>query len=210
MITVYVWPPALSNIPSQDKIADLLEDVGEYERSVGHSSLLLERKGMKPEYLSFWPKPEKKEIALLLQASFFVGAKFSNSYAEDQRKMRPGKNSGMSARSVQIAGLNEGKVSDCIKKMKGKKVRYNLYVQNCSTLVAHALETGADKGFFNNIQRKFSQIGTALDAAAGLRMADSQRIQKYFSNSQTLFATPSAIGVQTPVAIWEYASRLAQ
>lgn len=217
MITVYVWPPALTGF-SNDITDAYFEKVGEFERSVGHSSLQIDLNNGEREYLSFWPAPEKKEIRLLIRAMLPIKAKCSDSYEYDRAAMRPSNEVGMSAKVVRISGLNEIKMCDFISKVKSEvkteKRSYNLYYQNCSTLVAQALQIGADKGFMDNMKSYASHIGRAADFASTIAMMyrglmpTEQKRTEHFSSLRSIYSSSAAIGLQTPVSVLEYANSL--
>lgn len=139
MITVNVWPPMLSGIQSpedaaiellsrsnpyptfQDKLKAIgVDTISDLQRLTGHTSLTVQAKNGEVKYLSYWPSPNKSELATIATSALVVPGVFVDSYEEDRKAMSPKRGGVVDGWGVKISGLNEDAVVDYIEDVRGR------------------------------------------------------------------------------------------
>jgi hypothetical protein len=158
--------------------------VEEFQRLVGHASLLVELEDGRSEYLSFWPARDEK---------YFDKSDFIDSYKRDYSNFKMKKHADI---LVPLLNLNDIKVYEFIRKCKEQRrkgegyVNYNLFFKNCSTLVMSALHEGAQTSAFAKNKDFFQKALGSLAAAGAYSMFIAVAIDAVKGGKGKFFLNP--------------------
>ena len=210
MITVYVWPPTGANLPIEGYLERLEGDAKGFERVFGHVSLSINKNNGIESYLSFWPVTASKVDDL--RQFLKVPSMLMRSYEDDLKGMSPGSGRQFPARTIDIGGLNESKVEQYITSVRrdvnSRRKPYSLIFQNCSSVVAGALIAGADRGFIEDLKGKLSRLSEMSDFLSTFSVPTSAAVEKHLRSTNSLFSNMSAVGIQTPMSVADFAASL--
>jgi hypothetical protein len=121
------------------------------EEHVGHTSLSIGE-----DYISFWPDGSagKKDLKIKRShAGMLVPSLHEDIVSEGHRQPT----------TIELTWLNEEAVLDYIVKLRANTPRYQLARNNCSHVVAGALEAGAgDKASFRPHAGRYGGVGRVL------------------------------------------------
>ncbi|NOK71588.1 MAG: hypothetical protein GFH25_541324n31 [Chloroflexi bacterium AL-N10] len=254
MVTVYVWRPVEHEMSDPRAFDRPYTSTTDWQRSVGHASLLLRQRNGRETYLSFWPGTLKvltnaiknptikqfiDESAAFIQSSIGVKGKFEENYEADKKALNPhqedyapGASSFLRSLSerdadvaIDLAFLNEEAMYDAIIALKENKPTYNLFTQNCSTMVTAVLQTGAHEVQPDHIAdakvfaaRAWDVLKTTAVVGGTFQVARQGYIlpntvndvfrKTKMSATKPVFSFVEIIGGQTPRSVEIYAQRL--
>ena len=227
-IEVNVWYPAAYNgITDEQAWEQVYRTCKEFKaQAVGHVSLFVRAPYGDSCYLSFWPKEsdingllksqKAIDLATLAQSAILIGGDFKKNIQEDSSGMGYIPN-----RTISLDSLFHTRIYDAATKLKRETKNYNLFFQNCSSVVAYALASGVltkdlkgdVKTYYSRCKEIFNTVAVGVEVYSSLRtgyMPDLKKaMSKEFALMKTLLSIPEVtLGTRTPKMVEEYADRL--